>query len=1485
MRTQKTKLNRGFTIIEFVIVIAVVSILMAAVVPAFDHILNDSRRNTLSVNVETLNAMMHQYDDDVRRVSFQEACETVSSLAADSESLDEDDAVVRLSDDLGISKQLTTALFYDSEAARWVFLRADSADNLDEELRTTYGSSRYVLPVRSAEELLKYADSGMCLGLMDDLDLNGSRALSDEAGVLTLNGGFALNGHKLSGAYIVALPEDNAVAECVSGSLTMPDGETQVALRFGTEDADVETAYLIGGEESTLFLGEISVRNVRNLEVSGLLSARTLSADRSGVTLLSDAAISDLEEVAVDEYSYLKAGTLYHNGESVAYRSFAGGSLSSASYGGSGMLYCGPIGFSVSETTLIPVKVMLSTTTMEPSEKGLSYNVQDGRVMSLDGSMTYTVAKNGELALSALLLDSELRPEPTGTAYRIDRLGERSVIAAKDASVVYVTDQTGNLTPYCVCVDSETLTYLTDFDLLAYLKGEISAIPEGAKVFFVGGDGVTLYEENSSGGRVASSYSFVWGKKMISTSQFHNVIYNLYSDGGVWVQNRTTVRHGDSIILPKPLRAGYSFVRWYETEDFEETEGMEFGTRLDNITSDMELYAKWSIETSELTMTLDYSGTDRFRVMTGGLVFLCGSDESVLFRNQIEIEGETYAVYPGQMTKPDAYWYQKNTKEGSIVYEIYRGDTGVMVAAVIQPVLSHNGDALCITAYGQSMDVILPDPDDVAGDDRSFDCWVSEDDVYYAAGEKITISADEPGAAGTILHARWTRTKRAGISLAVKRPDGSTAEVTNRVYQISNGVYTLHSAQVQIGPETYQLRKNNSGVWILVGRAGEERQAETPLSVAGALFGLTDELILSSGSTMGTVKVNLSEDGKSLSTRMVSLTYGDIPFVVEDGWLLGGKLSGAISAESGADTYTYEVSSMMNKTVDYTLAALTRAGIRYSVEDDSVTMLSDENNRGKRYDVLNSNRPGASTLQLSEVLFSVNDIRCWLEVSESQTASLTVEGETQDYTVSFQIVDDADGVAYTMIPIAVTMNGETAAVENGKVTFGEEVYSVNALLGLPDDEDPGQGGSEPGEGGQGGESGEGGQGEGGQGGNEQGEGGQSGGHTHSYGFFSATVNGVQVLEYGCTSCASASENATITLTADLVLTAPLYIPSGAVYTLDLNGHNVIAGGMDAIYNCGTLTLRSDGFTLPVFETDEDGNLLFQTERNGSQALSLYAMAGYVIVNNGSADDADSNRNGVMNWGTLYVENVGVAVADTFGSAVVNAENGVLTVRNAALINTGLGNGIYANKGTINLEQGTVIWSTTYGYAVFIYEGAEVNLRGGSYYSTVGYPFCLCGGRLNIEQYCVTDRSKSSEYEDYIEVNGYSGEIYWLAGTLDTTDLVEEKFYYNSSMFPTTSILHSGGEQYWVFPEDFQIVIAMMLEDGEDLEVNQWSEQVYISATWTPGPVEQDTPYAHAQADPQEVELTYLGQNSQYSTETEISGLNGDGGYESIEAGA
>ena len=114
MRTQKTKLNRGFTIIEFVIVIAVVSILMAAVVPAFDHILNDSRRNTLSVNVETLNAMMHQYDDDVRRVSFQEACETVSSLAADSESLDEDDAVVRLSDDLGISKQLTTALFYDS---------------------------------------------------------------------------------------------------------------------------------------------------------------------------------------------------------------------------------------------------------------------------------------------------------------------------------------------------------------------------------------------------------------------------------------------------------------------------------------------------------------------------------------------------------------------------------------------------------------------------------------------------------------------------------------------------------------------------------------------------------------------------------------------------------------------------------------------------------------------------------------------------------------------------------------------------------------------------------------------------------------------------------------------------------------------------------------------------------------------------------------------------------------------------------------------------------------------------------------------------------------------------------------------------------------------------------------------------------------------------------------------------------------------------
>ena len=293
-------------------------------------------------------------------------------------------------------------------------------------------------------------------------------------------------------------------------------------------------------------------------------------------------------------------------------------------------------------------------------------------------------------------------------------------------------------------------------------------------------------------------------------------------------------------------------------------------------------------------------------------------------------------------------------------------------------------------------------------------------------------------------------------------------------------------------------------------------------------------------------------------------------------------------------------------------------------------------------------------------------------------------------------------------------------------------------------------------------------------------------HTHSFGelgwYERSTDNGT-VLSFGrMCSCGTLSlESGAWELEEDWEISRPLYIAAGQTIELNLNGYNIIANGMDAIYNLGTLTLTSDGFSLPTFTTDANGNLNFDAS----------AMNGYVIVNNGSAEKMASNCNGVMSSGTLTMEAVGVAVADTYGNAFVSAGDGVATIKNSALINTGLGNAVYANSGAVTLDTGTVAWGSTYGYAVFAYNASTVNVKGGSYYSTAGYPFCICGGTLEIE--------------DVREAMGFGGQIYWLAGTLDNQTA-----------------------------DEFDVTVALELADDEDIEAEKWSSQIYVSKGWVPG---------------------------------------------------
>ena len=329
-------------------------------------------------------------------------------------------------------------------------------------------------------------------------------------------------------------------------------------------------------------------------------------------------------------------------------------------------------------------------------------------------------------------------------------------------------------------------------------------------------------------------------------------------------------------------------------------------------------------------------------------------------------------------------------------------------------------------------------------------------------------------------------------------------------------------------------------------------------------------------------------------------------------------------------------------------------------------------------------------------------------------------------------------------------------------------------------------------------------------------------HTHIYStelnWYKTTESGVAVYKYGyqcnCGDVKVYTEPADITLTADMTFDAPIYIAAGQKVTLNLAGKNIIAEGHDAIYNYGTLTVKSDGFSAPEFDVDASKNLVFDSTE----------MKGFIIVENGSADAEKSNCNGIVNWGTLTLDSVGVAVADTYGSALVNSGNGESTVGNSMLLNTGLGNAVYANSGKVTLNDYTIAWGSTYGYAVFAYNNSVVDVNGGFYYSTVGFPFCVCGGTLNLNNDAMTqivayNGTSDSDYQNYIEstktnytayankieADGATGEIYWVAGTLKVNN-------------PTTT----------------DLVTVVALEVADDLEYDKWTSQIYSSREWKPG---------------------------------------------------
>ena len=260
-------------------------------------------------------------------------------------------------------------------------------------------------------------------------------------------------------------------------------------------------------------------------------------------------------------------------------------------------------------------------------------------------------------------------------------------------------------------------------------------------------------------------------------------------------------------------------------------------------------------------------------------------------------------------------------------------------------------------------------------------------------------------------------------------------------------------------------------------------------------------------------------------------------------------------------------------------------------------------------------------------------------------------------------------------------------------------------------------------------------------------------HVHNYGnlgWYETTENGIQVMKYGrkCECGNILLESGTSVLTGNMTIIHPLYVCEGQTIVLDLNGYNVIADGSFGVFNYGDLTIKSNGFVYPAL-LDNAGQVVF----NADDAK------GSIIVSGGE------DLAGVVNEGTLKIEACAIAVCDLHGSAVVNRK-GTTDVENAVLLSTGLGNCVYNIAGTTNLKSGTVALSATYGFAALSL-GGEINVEGGSYYSVVGFPFCILeDGTLNLKVRTVTDRGGDAALA---EADGGAGEIYWLGGTLTTAE--------------------------------------------------------------------------------------------------------------------
>jgi general secretion pathway protein G len=68
MKTKsRAKRNRGFTLIEMMVVLSIILILLGVAVPLYSHSIMRAREDNLRKNLETLNQMIYQYTQDKQK--------------------------------------------------------------------------------------------------------------------------------------------------------------------------------------------------------------------------------------------------------------------------------------------------------------------------------------------------------------------------------------------------------------------------------------------------------------------------------------------------------------------------------------------------------------------------------------------------------------------------------------------------------------------------------------------------------------------------------------------------------------------------------------------------------------------------------------------------------------------------------------------------------------------------------------------------------------------------------------------------------------------------------------------------------------------------------------------------------------------------------------------------------------------------------------------------------------------------------------------------------------------------------------------------------------------------------------------------------------------------------------------------------------------------------------------------------------------------